>query len=396
MTAAPPDPAAEARRWKGLAIGFGVVALLAVAVALVAALRGRGDADVALSTGAPTTAPAATATATAAPTPTPEPTAVPTRTVTATPAATVTPTATATATATATPAPTVAPTSEPEPTPTASAPAAPEPERLVAITEEGRMVLLDARSGEELRELDALAAPGATPAEDGTPAPNTLTDLALSPDGQVVWYGDCCEPAGGNLYTVPTAGGEQMLLSNGSEPEVSPDGSTLAVRTTIGIGLVDARTGEHLGEIPDEDFQGDTRRPTWSPDGSMVAWERLADGGEQVAVAEATGGAAPRAVPRPDGASWQLPAWRADGLLTVAAQCCGFDVGAIAAAEGAVVDPADGEVVATFPHPAAVADQDYDPSGTWLLVTYADGTLVAIDPEGGTRAIGEGFVAASW
>ena len=144
----------------------------------------------------------------------------------------------------------------------------------------------------------------------------------------------------------------------------------------MGIALLDAATYERVGAIADPGYEGSLRAPAWSPDGSQVAWERLSEGGDQIAVADAVDGATAHEVPQPEGPGWQLPAWRADGLLVVAAQCCGgfSEPAATEPGEAAVVDPADGEVVATFPHPGFVVDQDLDPSGTWLLVTYDDGS----------------------
>ena len=267
----------------------------------------------------------------------------------------------------------------------------------MAITTDGRLVLLDAATGEELRELDVAGSPSATSSEG--PPPNYLDSVALAPDGRIAYYDDCCEPVSGNLYAILTGGGTRADAGYYYAPAVSPDGSTLAVLdVAVGIALLDAATYERVGEIPDPGYEGSLRAPAWSPDGSQVAWERLSEGGDQIAVADAVDGATAHEVPQPEGPGWQLPAWRADGLLVVAAQCCGgfSEPAATEPGEAAVIDPADGEVVATFPHPGFVVDQDLDPSGTWLLVTYDDGALVAIGPDGEPRTIGSGFRAASW
>jgi hypothetical protein len=92
-----------------------------------------------------------------------------------------------------------------------------------------------------------------------------------------------------------------------------------------------------------------------------------------VAIVAADGASTPPVVAEPDDPDHDdaAPAFRADGKVVVAEQTDdGHPV-------GTVLDPVTGEVSATFDYgtDAAVVDQSYDATGTWLLVTFADGTL---------------------
>lgn len=111
----------------------------------------------------------------------------------------------------------------------------------------------------------ALAVPAFTQTQS-KPAPKpSLAEPALSPDGHQIAFA-----SGGDIWTVPAAGGEARLLisdpATESRPLWSPDGSQLA--------FVSTRTG--AGDIYILTFAtGELRRLTWSdqPD-QLDAWSR--------------------------------------------------------------------------------------------------------------------------
>lgn len=116
---------------------------------------------------------------------------------------------------------TAEPTSEPTATPNETATEAPrDADVAVVVDADGRVVVLDATTGEELREL-----------LDGVrvddPASN---DIAVTPDGDdvlVVVPPD--EPPGpSEILRIPVDGGEPEGIAEGTVPAVDPGGGTLA------------------------------------------------------------------------------------------------------------------------------------------------------------------------
>jgi hypothetical protein len=147
-----------------------------------------------------------------------------------------------------------------------------------------------------------------------------------------------------------------------------------------------------------------------SPDGSVVAYERgnpgelvvvdvadlvadLADGGGDEAQRDALANA--RTWRDPDGIGWMHPAFDREGRVVVAQQCCYGPEAGVGPRRAHVVDPATGEVVDSFDYPAPVVDQEYDASGTWLLVTLADGQIQWFG-EGESGTLGAAYLAADW
>jgi molecular chaperone DnaK len=138
-----------------------------------------------------------------------------------------------------------------------------------------------------------------------------LSDPALSPDGKFVvyWQDNATRSDGGAIYQTPTDGsGPPTQITPGgrvrdNDASVSPKGDLVAItRGGQGIWTVGVNTGsEHpLTQLTKEPADMD---PTWSPDGSQIAFYR----GGQVWVMNADGSGPRRVSPADVEAS--VPAW---------------------------------------------------------------------------------------
>jgi hypothetical protein len=306
---------------------------------------------------------------------------------------------------TETPTTTAAPAAVPRTT-TTVAPPPPAPTDFVAVTTDGRLVVVDVATQTEIRELARRADPRAP--VSGEMAPNSISGVTVDRANGLVYYETCCEPAAGDVWSVPLDGSaESTRVTNMSWPAVSADGSRIAGLAASFLWVLDARTHDIRSAIDDQ-FGFHT---AISADGSRVAYERTYADGDRVGseivlidtadLAEGTGDAEARAalanarvLRDPERVGWMFPAFNRDGNLVVAQQCCYGDlhVGPRAAR---VLDPATGDVVGSFSYPASIVDQEYDSSGTWLVVTLADGRVVWL---GGGRSgdLGAGYLAADW
>lgn len=145
----------------------------------------------------------------------------------------------------------------------------------VAVTADGRLVVLDATSGEEIRELmDGI------PTDD--PAKN---DIAVTPDGSQAYVAVPASESGGDtdIVRVPVAGGEpEVVATDASSPAVSPAGTTLAYAEHVGDGpghpeprLVrrDLATGDEVRlAVADADAYFYVSDVSWTADGQQLAF----------------------------------------------------------------------------------------------------------------------------
>jgi molecular chaperone DnaK len=138
-----------------------------------------------------------------------------------------------------------------------------------------------------------------------------LSDPALSPDGKFVvyWQDNATRGDGGALYQTPTDGsGPPAQITPGgrvrdNDASVSPKGDLVAItRGGQGIWTVGINTGSghQLTQLTKEPADMD---PTWSPDGSQIAFYR----GGQIWVMNADGSGPRRVSPADLEAS--VPAW---------------------------------------------------------------------------------------
>lgn len=107
-------------------------------------------------------------------------------------------------------------------------------------------------------------------------------DVTLSPDGQTVlyWASDSTVGDGGSLFTLPLVGtGEPKQITSGEEgldgdPSWSPDGSQIAFRRLVGgVGGnadVYVMNADGSGERVVADTKAADIKPIWSPDGKNL------------------------------------------------------------------------------------------------------------------------------
>jgi hypothetical protein len=281
----------------------------------------------------------------------------------------------------------------PATTSTTRVPPGPRPTTIVAITGDYRLVVIDAATGREIRELDRQADPQQLNDPDNEIAPNVLCGVTLMPD-QRVFYDSCGEPAFGYVIGTSINGGEPQLLNvDGGHVAASRDERFVVMSGAVAI--YDSENFDQL-ETYTLDTPGDDQHATWSPDDETIAFDEI--GGpapdSKITLLSVDDGTF-RTLRAPAGASWSRPAFRGDGMLVVAEQCCHAS-GSADDLVGHVVNPATGEIVASFDYPGAVVDQEYDASGTWLIVTLADGRLFWTGGGAPFTQIPGDYVAADW
>lgn len=279
----------------------------------------------------------------------------------------------------------------------------PRPGRWVGITDDGRLVAVNAESGEQAKVLGEFDHPDECP-RAGEPAAGCqwVAEVAMSPDGQSVYYETCCEPAPGAIHRVPIDGGEPEMVAFGAHPAVDPAGQRLAAVELQWV-TVHELGGDDVLRFRDDDSPATLHGMTWSPDGAQlafVAFDRTDEPGRLLVldVHEADNLADARSIDRGDGGrSWTLPTFRRDGALVVVEQELELPDSPQGPARAVVVDPDSGEVRESFDRSGAVLSQDHDPSGTYLLYVLEDGSVrwEFDGTDGGVLAAG-GYLAATW
>jgi Tol biopolymer transport system component len=119
-----------------------------------------------------------------------------------------------------------------------------------------------------------------------------------------------------DIYAVRLDSGErQMIVSQASQPALSPEGTRLAYRSwkagRQGVGVLDLETQSVSIWV---DRPGVTR-PDWSPDGQRLAFAAQQGPGQSWTIFEATDAGVEPVQGRSDGVQRQMPVWLADGRL---------------------------------------------------------------------------------
>lgn len=310
----------------------------------------------------------------------------------------------------------------PTPTPTAATPggegsttpSSPDPEPVqdaaVTVQADGRVVVLDPATGEEVRELLADVAVG-------DPASN---DLAVTPDGSAAFVGVPAEDPDGasEIVRVPVAGGEPETVAQGSMPAISPDGRTLAyVRFEEPADADQPGLPQPVLVLHDLGSDEQTRltrtQPfhfipdvAWTADGAQVVFTAgeiytglyaIDRDAESLDEARRLG---PDVEAEGDTTSWGPVAALGDGRLAVVETCCDvpreerWHVITVGVAEGddrGSLTPADR---------LEVTHLDEDAAAERLLMVVAGGpeggSLLRWDGSGEPEPIAEGVIAAAW
>lgn len=285
------------------------------------------------------------------------------------------------------------------------------PAEMVAVLPDGRLVMVDSASGDILEELADGGDLRDTPQEGG---PSGIWQVALSADGEEVWYSRCCEPAAGITLRHPFNPDQTDMTGM-----LQADAPTFTMTSEWVVGasyivpMRNTRTGEHRWWST-EGIDGFTNA-VLSPDGQRLVAERWP---ERESTTGAVVGRRPMLVARTGAVHptqqgtivdddpvelpsdrWTLPTFRRDGLLLVAEEGDDGDW------RQALVDIETLEVT----DPDVAYDQTpvmqrYDGTGEWLLVLLTDvperfpleGRLVWFGPDGQTGRVPGTYTSAAW
>lgn len=261
--------------------------------------------------------------------------------------------------------------------------AGPRPEQMVATTEDGRLVVLDVATGNEVREL---ARAGTASDYDNAGSESFIDAVEVDPAGSTVYFSTCCEPAPGAMFRVPLDGSEEpvRLALDGAYPDVrSGAPEHIVVTNTIGVymyelpvGPLEDPVGSSGGARELAEASGNGSQPFWLGPTSLAFQRFDPDQGSSIAVVSDIDTKAPTVtdLSTESGIGWEHPVGTAAAII-VAEQCCAPEYGD--RATGRVVDPATGAVLESFELEGPVADLDL--SDNWLLITYTDGEIVQVD-----------------
>jgi WD40 repeat protein len=304
--------------------------------------------------------------------------------------------------------PSVVPTEESDAGKASRNPPKGAPRKAVAISDDGRLVLLDARSGEEIRVL--WTSPRKT-----TSGYLPIQSLALSPDRKDVYFTKVRQNSGQAILRVPVSGGRPERITAGAAPSVSPDGKSLAfsVPRDLGwwkrhrrqqvnfnansIGVLQLETGEvqawRLDE-DEEDFfqtQGHIYATTWSPDGTHIAYHFCYEGCEvRILDLDETSLSTSRAL-----RVGEWPSWISGSTLVTAETCC-FPYYDKEKGRVVLIDTRTGKVRREIPTGEEVARADPDRSGRFFIVALVDGSVEVATAGRAPFHLSSGYVAAVW
>jgi hypothetical protein len=243
----------------------------------------------------------------------------------------------------------------------------PRPTPLVAVGEDGALVVLD--GGSPVRTLASGATGGVT----------------LSADRTTAWF-----EAAGTLMSVPVDGSAPARpVVAGTSPEASPSGARLAYVSGGAVVVRDLATGtERRWTVAG----GPLSSLAWSGDGASLVWVRA--GTQLMQVAVDAPAAQPRAVPGAvAGPGEQLFATLGlpSGLATVLA-----GGGPTDGDPHRITVAADLSVTrSTDPLSGGARDRAFDTAWAWGLRTDSHGNL-RWSVGGGTGLVAAGYTAADW
>jgi hypothetical protein len=251
------------------------------------------------------------------------------------------------------------------------------PAQLVAVTERGHIVVVDAATGEVIRDLGGFDDPTDPEAANREGGPYSITGVALHPNGREVYFETCCEPASGVIFKVPVDGSVSIDSSRlvpvayGFGIDISADGRWLAFVSGPTVSVMDLETGQVPYTAESGDGTHDWVQTAINADGSVLAVERAlardADGRVTQSDARTTTIGTGAYEEHPTQGGRFIPVWMDGGRTLASAPALG-------------TNPLDSNV---------------DASGTWILEVTEDGALVARSEEN-VRIPGGPYTAADW
>jgi hypothetical protein len=144
----------------------------------------------------------------------------------------------------------------------------PRPNQVVAVLDDGRLVVIDVESGAVTRELYSLSDPRVTEGvAEPDPDLHAITDAVVGPDGETVYFGTI--GGAGGVYRMPIDGSAAPeRLTFGWGVSVSNDGRRLVFAYNRDWGVLDLEDGSsHSYPLPDGESSPVLRL---SPDGTEV------------------------------------------------------------------------------------------------------------------------------
>jgi WD40-like Beta Propeller Repeat len=290
------------------------------------------------------------------------------------------------------------------------------PPAMVGVTTRGALVVLSSVTGEPVRTL----------------VPNGVLgdEISVSPDHQLIYFSrrhGCVD----DVYSVPVSGGKPILISTGSLPAISPDGSALAfarqptltphcmsggdMSSQFSLVVHTLSSGvEHVYPMLPSGQTSSLPAPishlSWSPNGARLAVSISAiednEGWQIVLLDTATAqdymtGAGDAFVPV-TGAEAHRSYWREgvfmpDGNLFVSRACCaGEPVRNTSKLLWEVTTAGQFRHLVAIGYPALQhTSLAVSRSGNWLL--YVAGTDLYVSENGARpRELGGGLAAAAW
>lgn len=262
------------------------------------------------------------------------------------------------------------------------------PARIVAVNDDGKVVVLASRDGRVVRTL----ARGADQA----------TTVAVTPDARRVYFDRETAPSAGcrgrEIVSVPVDGADTERVALGSSPMISPDGRHLVFLDACGAptALVVTELGDARREVGRSvaDAAGMIDGPSWALDSRTVAYAVVdaTSGSSRVQLFDVDSRTETSGVMLPSGVRWQGYFGTIGAYLGVQGR------------QAVVLDPRAGAVLQVLFEvgPAdSVRKVVSDSLGDNVLavVSSANGTLRLerwVNGESKTRKVADGIVAAAW
>jgi hypothetical protein len=274
---------------------------------------------------------------------------------------------------------------------TPSTPAKP-PARIVALTTEGDLVVIDRSESARVQTLATY--PWRRDEETGI-IYNLADDLTVLADGRLL-VSVCCEPAGGAIDVLDETG-ERTAELVGWDPQADPTGTRAALGGIIGIALHDALALARPARIVEVDPAPDAAGwqpddPAWSPDAQELAFTLGGSLGVVPVTAETLAEA--EILEPGDQTYWASPAYTTDGVVAVEQSGTWGHGDRTGPSRLVLVDLASGGAVELASSSGPIDDVAVDPSGHHLLWVERGRLRWRI---GAAISSFEGnFVAAAW